>query len=1174
MRINHLNLSRYGHFTDYSIDFGKANKTHSDLHIIYGPNEAGKSTTLAAIVDLLYGMPAQSKYAFTHNYQALAIVAQIEQNQHQIELHRFKNKLLDKKGQPLPATAIDTHGLNREDFKSRFSFDEETLKEGGESILQNNGDLGAALFAATSGIADFSQALSKLMHSANAFYEPGKKKDKSLYQLKDELKEIDDKLKQLDINASAWAKKVEQANTLKSHYEEFQKQARANQLQLDTLKTKQRALRTAKRIKALHSNINALPSMPGAPETWLSATRDLNKQLYSLNVQSTRHSKQIEDLKAQKSRINVDTQLLIHSDTIEKLRNDKTLFEKRTEDIDALIQDNKDISSQQIQLMAQMGITDSVDASSYILTEPLAAQLTALQRTHEQYKSTLSAAEKELTSTKHELNVLGYVNDNDNEAKIIDLDALNNCISLVQDNALAARHKQLLEQQIDTQSQLEQNLNALNPWRGNAKQLMEQKTPSAAHIQTLQTQLTQISHDIAVSQSGIDSLLEESNDVETQEGASNALPENTLESGRKERDTLIKTHLHALDEELPHAQLHKSAREIALQQQHLDMLTDQHIAQVLKQEQTNATQSRLGILAEKIKNLQSKLTAQREKKDALAGELSVIASELQLAERSSAQELLNWLGLRDVATADAIRLNKLENEIKQISEAIFEENSRLKALMNSVAQNNHAEIDAMIDSAEILGLAQSISNKQRNINVALQQAQDNHTTLSKKLDVRQTDFSSAQKEYQQWQDSWNDLLKPTWIETNDPTLVGSILEKLAQLSVLQSRLEANERQLNKLNAEQDTYVNQANDVLKNLDVSTELSISERLNTLFKLNAINIETNATLNKISEQIHAAKTNLQSTQNELLPVTEQLNKMSIHCQVNDPVELEQRLEKINEKRSKLSQAQDFEQELLSTLNVSSIDEAMAMLTEVDEHELPALISQQELDVQSDTNMLNRLHHEYRTIQDPIDQFHADTNVAQLKQQRQSLLLKIEDQAMQTMRTRLGKLALEQGLRHFRDQRRSSMLENAKNAFTVITCGNYIDLRTQPGKQGTNEDLVGIRDTGQSKLAIDMSSGTRAQLYLALRIAAYEDYCKARTPLPFIADDIMETFDENRTEATLGLLNDMGQHGQIIYLTHHRHVVDIARANLGKNAKVHELPANPLHDFATESAPSNLSQ
>jgi len=134
--------------------------------------------------------------------------------------------------------------------------------------------------------------------------------------------------------------------------------------------------------------------------------------------------------------------------------------------------------------------------------------------------------------------------------------------------------------------------------------------------------------------------------------------------------------------------------------------------------------------------------------------------------------------------------------------------------------------------------------------------------------------------------------------------------------------------------------------------------------------------------------------------------------------------------------------------------------------------------------------------------------------------------------------------------------MLENAKRAFVAITCGSYIDLTTQPAKKSNSEDLVGIKNTGQSTLAIDMSSGTRAQLYLALRIAAYQDYCKTREPLPFVADDIMESFDEQRTEATLKLLNEMAKQGQIIYLTHHRHVLDIAQRTLRENVNVHELP------------------
>lgn len=1161
MRIDQLNLSRYGHFTDFVIDFGKLDNNSSDLHIIYGPNEAGKSTTLSAVIDLLYGMPAQSRYAFIHDYQTLAIIAKVEQNRHPIELHRFKNKLLAENGQPLPANAIDVHGLNREDFKSRFSFDEETLKEGGESILQNNGDLGAALFAATSGIADFSQALSKLTQTANAFYEPTKKKDKVLYILKDELKLIDEKLKQLDINASAWSKKVEQSNTLKDRFDEFKNKARANQLNLETLKTKQQALATAKRIQSVQSAINALPTMPSAPETWLATARELNKQQYSLNAQNEHYTKQIIELKKHESSIGVDTKLSALSESIEKLRTNKTLYEKRSEDLNELTENINDLTNQQRQWLSQMGIKDSNDASHYILPESLSEQLTALQATHDQIISTLSAAEKEFNATKNELKALDFNKD----TKTLNIDALNNCISIAQDNALAARFKQLQEQLIDTQSQLEENLSALNPWRGDTQQLLEQKLPSKAYIQKLQTQITQINNDIAVSESGIEISLEERSSLQTNDATKTKLASDTLESGRNNRNKLIQVHLKQLDDELPHAQLHKSAREIALQQQQLDQLTDQQIAIALQQGQSEATQSRFLALSENAKHLQAQLTAQKQQQDKLNTELSEFASSLQLYKDASAQDILNWLGLREVAVSNAHRLNKLEIEAAQISDDMHSESNRLKALMLAANNSNDAAINDMIDSAEILGLAQAIANKQKNVNAALQQAQDNHAALNKKLEIRQADLESAKLERKQWQDSWGALLQTTWIESTDPTQVSTILKSLSHISALQTQLDTNKRQLHTLNTEQDTYQKRAAEAIGSLEISTEISFAEQLNILFNKHAANIEINVTLKKLAEQILTAKSDQETTQNALLPIAKQLGEMCDHCKVKNSTELEQQLEQLREKDKKLSELQGFEQELQSLLNVSSIDEAMSSLSDVNEHELPALISEQELTVHSDTNTLNDLHHEYRTVQDPIDRFHVDTNVAQLKQKRQSLLLEIEDQAMQTMRTRLGKLALEQGVRHFRDKHRSSMLENAKKAFTTITCGNYIDLKTQPGKQGNNEDLVGIRDTGQSKLASNMSSGTRAQLYLALRIAAYEDYCKTRAPLPFIADDIMETFDENRTEATLSLLSNMGQHGQIMYLTHHRHVVDIARNILGKNVRVHELPANPLREKAT---------
>ena len=94
-----------------------------------------------------------------------------------------------------------------------------------------------------------------------------------------------------------------------------------------------------------------------------------------------------------------------------------------------------------------------------------------------------------------------------------------------------------------------------------------------------------------------------------------------------------------------------------------------------------------------------------------------------------------------------------------------------------------------------------------------------------------------------------------------------------------------------------------------------------------------------------------------------------------------------------------------------------------------------------------------------------------------------------------------------------------------------------------------------GAAKQAHALSKGTRFQLYLALRAAAYEQMVDNGTILPFFCDDVFETFDEIRTRAACRLIHRIGLIGQSVYLTNHRHVVEIAQEGCDDRVKVHEL-------------------
>ena len=87
MRLRRLDLIRYGRFTDSSLELPRG---QPDLHIVVGPNEAGKSTVRSAIGDLLFGIPSRSALNFVHEYGSMRIGAVLERDGEELEVRRRK----------------------------------------------------------------------------------------------------------------------------------------------------------------------------------------------------------------------------------------------------------------------------------------------------------------------------------------------------------------------------------------------------------------------------------------------------------------------------------------------------------------------------------------------------------------------------------------------------------------------------------------------------------------------------------------------------------------------------------------------------------------------------------------------------------------------------------------------------------------------------------------------------------------------------------------------------------------------------------------------------------------------------------------------------------------------------------------------------------------------------
>lgn len=150
-----------------------------------------------------------------------------------------------------------------------------------------------------------------------------------------------------------------------------------------------------------------------------------------------------------------------------------------------------------------------------------------------------------------------------------------------------------------------------------------------------------------------------------------------------------------------------------------------------------------------------------------------------------------------------------------------------------------------------------------------------------------------------------------------------------------------------------------------------------------------------------------------------------------------------------------------------------------------------------------------------------------------------RLEDQLV----LNLASTMLTEAMRSVEEDIGGSSLDRVSKAFAAVTDGAY-GLDIQDGAGG--EELYAIEHAypNEHKTLDDLSEGTRDQLYLALRMVALRDHCASATALPFLADDILQTFDDGRARATLQALCELSNELQVIVLTHHAHLGSVAAA------------------------------
>ena len=171
MRIDCIDLIRFGHFVNRRLEFPPAK---ADCYVIYGDNEAGKSTLLRGISALFFGVPARTPDVHSCKSAELRIGATVSDGEKTFSFRRRKGTsgtLLN-----VNETQIDDDSLgrflrelDRDRFEQFFGLNHQRLREGGEELLLGEGDVGSALFQA-SGLLDLRTLLDGLDREAKDLF--------------------------------------------------------------------------------------------------------------------------------------------------------------------------------------------------------------------------------------------------------------------------------------------------------------------------------------------------------------------------------------------------------------------------------------------------------------------------------------------------------------------------------------------------------------------------------------------------------------------------------------------------------------------------------------------------------------------------------------------------------------------------------------------------------------------------------------------------------------------------------------------------------------------------------------------------------------------------------------------------------------------------------------------
>lgn len=1175
MKIIWMRLNPYGLFKDKTIDFGDGKE---GFHIVYGYNESGKTTTLRAIKSLFYGIPERTIDGFRFDGNKLRISAKIKNsNGETLVFQRRKGRvrtLLAEDETELDDSILRKFisGIDESSFVNMFGFGRDDLINGGKDIVLGKGDIGQSLFAAGAGINGLRKILEELdAESQNLFKQRSPKSliNKYLSEYEGFKKEI----KRISLQPKLWKeheetlknaenKKIEINKTIDSLSAKFNRLERINQA-LPIIAERKDILHK----KELVENVLILRKL------FKEERVNIVKDLESAQREELKIKAKIENIKENIKKIVIPEQFILNRTSIEDIYVRLGSYDKETKDLPALLEQRRMLLIEAERLLS--GLRPGVlldEATKLVINLQKQKNILSLANMYAKLKEKkLSIVEKidkitrKKLSSENKLKEIGEYLDTD-KLKII-----------LEDIRKEGDIEKNLDKKINEFNKAETlckiELLKLPLWKGTIEEIEKLSAPLMETIDRYDNEFEKINTEINRIESKIKDKFDNKEKIEIEISGLDIFgiipTENDLKTERSKRDSgwkLIKQIY--IEKKILESEAEKYDDELSLvpayerKIEYADQIADSLWSKSDKVSKKTILLSNLSIINEDIKSFEiqkTKFTGQREK---LIKEWNDLWSDIKIVPLTP-REMRSWLQKQQELAKDAEKIRYMKEEIEQIKKRLNENRILLAECLKS-ASYNIPNLDKDISLAEIIDISLNIIERQENVKTKetqlTQAVKDADEQLGELLAEKEKTFS----EILDWKEKWEkEMINIELDPETDPSAAEEFLDKNQILTLkmdeakkLESRIDSIKDHMMAFESE---ALNLAEKIMPKIAKNPARSVVSILNSeLIKVDKeqVTLENyKAELRNYIEEINEKKDIIKNLQMRLQSLIKEANSENLE----QLYEIERKSEEAETLKNNLEQ---LDKQLRGYSGGMDIEQFIAKSSEID----PDLLPSEVLNVKSE---IKRLKDEISKYEQSIGeenlflkQYDGNSSAADIEEKASSTAAQIEYYSDRYVKLRLAADILKKEIERYRVQNQGPVLKNASKIFSLLTSDLFSGLRTSFGAKDESI-LVGIRrnlEGIEEEVGVDgMSEGTCDQLYLSLRLASLERYIESNEPMPLIIDDVLVNFDNDRVAACLKIFEEISKKNQVIYFTHHKHILDLVSGLFAPDTpdtlKVHTL-------------------